>query len=71
MNIPFRNLLEKVTELVPKGGAWITLQNINLAFEIFFYVVWESLKLGIFIIGIYYLVFLLPPVETIKAIIYN
>lgn len=71
MNLPFGTLLEKVTEIVPQGGYWITLTNIRLAFEILFYVTWETIKLATFIVGIYYLVFLLPPIEVIKTIIYN
>jgi hypothetical protein len=71
MNISFRNLLDQVTQIIPKGGSWITLQNIKLAFEILFFISWEFIKLGIFIIGLYYVMMLMPPIETIKSMIYN
>jgi hypothetical protein len=70
MNISFRNLIDQVTQIIPKGGSWITLQNIKLAFEIFFFISWELLKLSIFIICFYYVLMLLPPISTIKAMLY-
>lgn len=71
MTINYSNLVEQVTSIIPKGGAWITLQNIRLAFEIIFFISWEVIKLAIFIVGMYYLIQVLPPLETIKEFIYK
>jgi hypothetical protein len=65
MNQNIENLLNKATDLIPKGGAWITLNNLQLAINIFFDTAWQTLKLGLAIAGIYYVYTITPELQAL------
>jgi hypothetical protein len=59
------NLTKQIADQVPKGGAWITLKNIQLAINIAFDFIYEVIKLGILLIGLYYLFQVTPELSTL------
>jgi hypothetical protein len=60
MNNETKELLTKVTDQIPKGGTWIALNNLQLAINIAFSTIYQAIKLGIFLAGLYYLYNLMP-----------
>ena len=65
MNNKLDNLLNQVTTEIPKGGAWLTLKNIQLAINIAFDTIYEVIKLGLLLTGLYYLYAITPELSTL------
>jgi hypothetical protein len=65
MNHNIENILNKAAEIVPKGGSWITLKNIELAIKIVFDTIYEVIKLAIILTGLYYLYQVTPELTTL------
>jgi len=59
------NLVDQVTTQLPKGGAWLTLKNIQLAINIVFDTIYEVIKLGLLLTGLYYLYAITPELSTL------
>jgi hypothetical protein len=69
MSLQTDNLAQKLADQVPKGGTWLLLKNIELAIHIAFNTLWESIKLFICLIGLYYLITIMPPLEAIYQLL--
>jgi hypothetical protein len=65
MNNEINNLIKQATDQIPKGGAWITLKNIQLAIQIGFDFIYEVIKLAILLTGLYYLYVITPELSTL------
>jgi hypothetical protein len=59
------NLAKEITNQIPKGGAWLTLKNIQLAINIVFDTIYEVIKLGLLLTGLYYLYAITPELSTL------
>jgi hypothetical protein len=59
------NLTKQLADQLPKGGAWLTLKNIQLAINIAFDTIYEVIKLAILLTGLYYLYQVTPELSTL------
>jgi hypothetical protein len=65
MSRDWDNLIKQASDQIPKGGAWITLKNIQLAINIAFDFIYEVIKLAILLTGLYYLYQVTPELSTL------
>jgi hypothetical protein len=68
MNREIENLTKQAADLIPKGGAYIYLKNIELAIKIVFDTISKSIQLGIIIALIYIAYRALPALEQLLKI---
>ena len=59
------NLTKQLADQLPKGGAWLTLKNIQLAINIAFDTIYEVIKLAILLTGLYYLYVITPELSAL------
>lgn len=59
------NLTKQLADQLPKGGAWLTLKNIQLAINIAFDTIYEVIKLAILLTGLYYLYQVTPELSIL------
>jgi hypothetical protein len=64
MNNDINNFIKQASDQIPKGGAWITLKNIQLAINIAIDTMWQVIKLGLALAGIYYLYTITPLLQS-------
>ena len=64
MNPELENLTKQAADLIPKGGAYIYLKNIELAIKIVFDTIAKLIQLGLVLALIYIAYKSLPALET-------
>jgi hypothetical protein len=63
------NAIKQAADQIPKVGAWLWLQNLKIAIELFFYTLRELMALALFLAFLYVIYVITPPLASIKTII--
>jgi hypothetical protein len=69
MNHEIEKLTQQATDLIPKGGVWITLKNIQLGLEILFDTIRQLLSLALVLALLWYVYQITPSIDGIKTIL--